>query len=376
MTRPPKENPGRNAADEEAPPERISKEEVNQLPRIDFEGEVRIISGDNEVEEAIARLRSAKRLGFDTETRPVFRKADAHRTPALLQLSTEDFCALFQLKRIRNLDPVFALLADPSILKTGVAVRDDLRALQAMSPFEPRHFIDLSRLATDLGVVTVGLRNLTAIFMGGKLSKRAQLSNWEASRLAKEQIRYAATDAWVSLRLYEILSSRHQLLPEPEPIPLDPPHGLDHVNLVVRDMDRSIDFYTRLLGFRKTLDCPLEGEWFETVTGMEKARARCVYLELDGTTRLELLQFTEPISVPGRKSQRRNPLGLGFRHVALTVEAIDESYRQLQEAGVRFRSAPVEVPLDAVTGLTGRKRLCYFEGPDGEVLELAEYRAS
>lgn len=358
----------------ESPPERISKEEVNQLPRIDFEGEVVIVSSDEEVPAALARLRSAKRLGFDTETRPVFRKADAHRTPALLQLATEDYCALFQLKKVQHLDRVFAILADPSILKTGVAVRDDLRALQVLSPFEPQQFLDLSRLATDLGVVTVGLRNLTAIFMGGKLSKRAQLSNWESSRLSREQIRYAATDAWVSLRLYEIISERHRLLPDPEPIPLEPPQGLDHINLVVRDMDRSVDFYTRLLGFRKTLDCPLEGTWFETVTGIDQARARCVYLELDGNTRLELLQFTEPTSVPGRKSHRRNPLGLGFRHLALTVDDIEDSHRQLKAAGVRFRSDPVEVPLDAVTGLTGRKRLCYFEGPDGEVLELAEYR--
>lgn len=182
--------------------ERISKEEVNQLPLIRFEGPIHLIRHDREVPGAVERLATAPVLGFDTETRPVFRPGQKSGGPALLQLATLEEAWLFQLRKIKHLEPLFALLANPAILKTGVAPRDDIKGLQSLSDFEPANFIDLSKIAGGLGIITTGLRNLTAMFLGGRLSKRAQVSNWAVENLSNAQKVYAATDAWISLRLH------------------------------------------------------------------------------------------------------------------------------------------------------------------------------
>lgn len=354
-------------------PERISKETVNTLPSLAFDGKVEVIFRDRDVPRAMELLRRSTELGFDTETKPIFRRQDAERTPALLQLSTETHCFLFQLKRLKQPELCFDILANPQIKKVGVAIRDDLRQLQAIHPFDPKNVEDLSQIATQLGIVTVGLRNLTAILLGGKLSKKARLSNWEAAKLSTDQIRYAATDAWVSLKLHAVLRKKLAEKPPKTLAPVKPPERIDHLNLVVAEMDRSVRFYTNLLGFEKTLDCFLEGSWFEELTGIEGARARCVYLELPGRTRLELLEFIEPRSPKEKKNRRKDPTRVGFRHFAVEVEDVFETKARLEQAGIRFQGDPVEVPLEEVTGKTGRKRLCYFHGPDGEILEIADY---
>lgn len=354
-------------------PERISKEAVNALPSLAFQGEVEVISRDRDVPRAMQLLGKATELGFDTETKPIFRRQDAERTPALLQLSTETHCFLFQLKRLKQPELCFEILSNPDIRKIGVAIRDDLRQLQAIHPFDPKNVEDLSQVASRLGIVTVGLRNLTAIFLGGKLSKKARLSNWEAAKLSPDQIRYAATDAWVSLKLHAVLKKKLAESPISALPEAKPPARIDHLNLVVAEMERSMSFYTELLGFEKTLDCILEGSWFEDLTGFNGARARCVYLELSGQTRLELLEFIEPKSPKEKKNRRKDPTRVGFRHFAVEVKDIFEAKARLEQAGISFRGDPVEVPLEEVTGKTGRKRLCYFHGPDGEIVEIADY---
>lgn len=182
--------------------ERITKEEVNQLPLIRFEGQIHLIRSDREVPAAIEQIAPAEILGFDTETRPVFRPGQKSGGPALLQLATLDEVWLFQLRKIKHLEPLFAILANPTILKTGVAPHDDIKGLRSLSDFEPANFTDISKIASGLGIITTGLRNLTAMFLGGRLSKRAQVSNWAVENLSTAQKVYAATDAWISLRLH------------------------------------------------------------------------------------------------------------------------------------------------------------------------------
>lgn len=204
---------------EEPFPERMCKDALRSLPMLSFEGKIELISDDSHLDEALEQLRRVSVVGFDTESKPTFRREDEVRPPALLQLATGARSWLFQLRSLTRHEELFALLAEPSIKKVGVAPHDDIKGLNRISPFEAASFVDLSLIAAQRGIITTGLRNLAGMFLGGRISKAAQVSNWEQNPLTKKQIKYAATDAWVSLRIYEELMRRKgQAQPAPEPV--------------------------------------------------------------------------------------------------------------------------------------------------------------
>ena len=149
-------------------------------------------------------------LGFDIECKPNFKKGP-NNPPALLQLSTAEQAYLFRLHPIMKLDGLIEILENPAVVKTGVALKDDLNNLQKIQAFEPSGFEDIAKIAQTLKIEQTGLRNLTAIFFKHRLSKSAQLSNWEKQPLSPAQINYAATDAWISRQLYMIMKERLEL---------------------------------------------------------------------------------------------------------------------------------------------------------------------
>lgn len=182
-------------------PTTIAREQVNALPLARYEGPVTVISRPRDVHAAVDYLRDECLLGFDTESRPSFRRGDNHPV-ALLQLAGAEKVFLFQLQLIEHLEPVLALLGDPAIRKTGVAIRDDIRKLQEIGWFEPANFVEISDLSRRLDVGVTGLRNLSAMFLGYRVSKGAQVTNWARPDLTDQQITYAATDAWISRMLH------------------------------------------------------------------------------------------------------------------------------------------------------------------------------
>ena len=193
-------------------PERLSKEHIKTLPVRAFDGKIHLITEIKDVSYAIKTLRKYPILGFDTETRPVFRKG-VHHNVSLLQLSTPKEAFLFRLNYLGFPNELVALLEDSAILKVGVAILDDVRGLQKLSNFKADGFIELADIAGDLGIVTCGLRNLAAIFLGVRITKKAQLTNWERPLINSKQSLYAATDAWICLEMYLFLE-RKNLLPE------------------------------------------------------------------------------------------------------------------------------------------------------------------
>lgn len=149
--------------------------------------------------------------------------------------------------------------------------------------------------------------------------------------------------------------------------------SVDHINLVVSDLERSVEFYTNVLGFRETQRAELEGEWIETIIGLETVKASVAYVVSPaGQPRLELLQYHSPIGDGFQANSIPNTLGL--RHLALSVDNIDSAVQRLREAGTELLSRPVVVPTDVIQHSTGQKILCYFHDPDGVLLELTEYR--
>ncbi|PXA03631.1 3'-5' exonuclease domain-containing protein 2 [Coraliomargarita sinensis] len=180
---------------------KISKAEINDLPLIQWDGEIRILNTVEEMEQAVTELKKCSHLGFDTETRPTFKKGQYY-PPALIQLATEDCVYLFRISKTDTLDPVLPILESENILKTGVAIKDDVKELRAMQEFKPGGFVEIADITVKLGYENRGLRALAGLLLGGRISKGAQVSNWARAELDQKQIRYAATDAWISRELY------------------------------------------------------------------------------------------------------------------------------------------------------------------------------
>lgn len=178
-----------------------SKEEINQLPIYNFSGDIVIIKTDEELSKHIEEIHQQEHLGFDTETKPVFKKGVEHKT-AVLQLATENKAYIIQLKFIKNYAPIKNILESKQILKTGVAIQRDLSDLQKIFLYTPKNFEDLADHAIKNGLKITGLRNLTANLLNKRLTKSAKLSNWELKNLKHSQIQYAASDAQVSFLLY------------------------------------------------------------------------------------------------------------------------------------------------------------------------------
>lgn len=147
---------------------------------------------------------------------------------------------------------------------------------------------------------------------------------------------------------------------------------VDHINIVVSDMARSVRFYTELLGLKETQRAHLEGNWIEAIVGLPGVSADVVYVQPDGGgPRIELIRYHAPAGVHLPETALPNTVGL--RHIAFQVEDMGSMYTRLCDAGVEFVGPPVVVPTGVVEHDDGQKSLCYFRDPDGVVLELAAY---
>jgi len=180
---------------------KISKAEINELPLISWDGRIEILTTEDEMNEAVVELLRETHLGFDTETRPCFRKGEYY-PPALIQLATANCVYLFRICLIETLKPLLPILESCRRIKTGVGIKEDVRELNKMESFTPDGFVEISNLTTQLGYENKGLRALAGLLMNGRISKAAQVTNWARQELDSKQIRYAATDAWISRELY------------------------------------------------------------------------------------------------------------------------------------------------------------------------------
>lgn len=183
----------------------IDKEEIKLYPPFIFSGEVSVINDPQQVSQAVNDLSRHRALGFDTETKPSFRKGEVNQV-SLLQLATEEHVYLFRLKLCGFQPSLRNLLADPNITKIGVGIRDDLRFLRRLGDFTPASFIDLQNYVSEFGIEEKSFSKLMAIIFNVKISKRQRTSNWEAPQFSEGQVRYAATDAWGALKMYQRLS--------------------------------------------------------------------------------------------------------------------------------------------------------------------------
>jgi ribonuclease D len=186
----------------------VEEEFIKSLPHGSFTGTIFVIDHPTLFEEARRNLEHESILGFDTETKPSFKKGRYHRV-ALLQLSTHDKAFLFRLNKIPIPRFLIDIMEDKDIIKAGVALKDDLSGLNKIVPFKPEGFVDLQQFVKEYGIEDNGLKKLVANILGFRISKRFQTSNWEQEILVPEQLDYAATDAWVCRQIYATLSNHH-----------------------------------------------------------------------------------------------------------------------------------------------------------------------
>jgi hypothetical protein len=182
----------------------ITAEEINNLPLKTFSGKTYVISEPEKLDKIVSEIENYEVVGFDTETRPSFKKGQIFQV-SLLQLAIPKKVFLIRLNHTGVTAELAGLFANPRIVKAGVGIRDDLKALQKLRNFEPANCYDLSALAKQAGLQVESVKKLTALLLGFRISKSAQTSNWEVGTFTQKQIEYAATDAWVCLELYEKL---------------------------------------------------------------------------------------------------------------------------------------------------------------------------
>jgi ribonuclease D len=182
----------------------ITPEEINSLPLRTFEGKTSVVSDADKLPKIFREIEKHDVVGFDTETRPSFKKGQVYQV-SLLQLAIPDKVFLIRINHTGVTQEIADLFQNNNIVKAGVGIRDDLKALQKHRQFEPANCLDLSVLAKQAGLQVESVKKLTALLLGFRISKSAQTSNWEAPTYTQKQIEYAATDAWVCLELYRKL---------------------------------------------------------------------------------------------------------------------------------------------------------------------------
>ena len=184
----------------------ITHEELTELPLGAFEGEVELVDDARHLTKAFEEINRHRMVGFDTETKPVFVRGHQNKV-ALMQIALNKKVFLIRINHTGLQPEIIQFLENEHILKAGVALRDDIKALQRLKRFEPKGVVELADLAKKAGLEIEGVKKLTGLLLGFRISKSVQTSNWEAAVLNEKQISYAATDAWVCLEIYKKLNA-------------------------------------------------------------------------------------------------------------------------------------------------------------------------
>ena len=188
----------------------VSKDEIKNYSVEKFNGKISIIDKKKDLLDAYLFLKKQKIIGFDTESRPTFKKGVSSNV-SLIQFSTKNEVFLFRINIIGFDDKLIDLINDKKIKKIGIAIFDDIKSLQKIKEFESNSVIDLNKLALNLGFESIGAVKLSILILGFSISKSARLSNWEKKDLTTSQIEYAATDAWICNMIYKKLINEGEI---------------------------------------------------------------------------------------------------------------------------------------------------------------------
>lgn len=184
----------------------ITKEQLATLDRVSFNGNIHIVDTLPKLDMAITKLKEHNTLGFDTETRPSFKKGISHSV-ALMQISTLTDCYLIRINKIGMPSTLRMFLEDGTITKVGLSLKDDFGVIHTGYDAEMSGFVDLQKIVPTFNIADASLQKIYAILFDKRISKGQRLSNWEADTLSGAQQEYAAIDAWACLKIYQYLNS-------------------------------------------------------------------------------------------------------------------------------------------------------------------------
>lgn len=179
----------------------ISKEDINKLPLFRYKGAIQVVHTKEGLSQVVEALQMEKVLGFDTETRPAFQKGLFY-SPSIVQLAASERVFIFQIDLLGGLGALVPLFSEKSIIKAGIAIRDDIKWLREIEHFSEAGFVEITTISSKIGIENKGLRGLAALLLKHRISKNMQVTNWAREHLTPMQKIYAATDAWVSREIY------------------------------------------------------------------------------------------------------------------------------------------------------------------------------
>lgn len=198
----------------------ISKQQLSELPTVEFPGAITVLETIDDAIKALEEIKSYRTVGFDTETKPSFRRGTINKV-SLIQVATTDHSYLFRLNKLGLFPELKAFLESDTTKKIGLSLKDDFHVLHRISDFEPKGFIDLQEMVKTYHITDCSLQKIYGIIYGGRISKSQRLSNWEAERLSPGQMAYASIDAWACLKIYTGLTCG-EFHPEESPYILSP----------------------------------------------------------------------------------------------------------------------------------------------------------
>lgn len=185
--------------------QKTDKHLIPALERFTFPGRIEVVQSPAEAARAVNYLMRQSVVGIDTETRPNFKRGGM-RPVALLQVSDEHICFLFRLTMTGMTPEIVRLLEDPNITKVGLSLKDDLHALRRRhATLQAGAWVDIQDIVKSMGIEDLSLQKIFANVFHQRISKSAQLSNWEADVYTDSQKLYAATDAYACLLLHQRL---------------------------------------------------------------------------------------------------------------------------------------------------------------------------
>ena len=185
----------------------MPKEDIVNYPLMPFNGRVHVVDHVESISKSCELISKAKIIGFDTETKPSFKKGVSYNV-SLLQISAGDDIFLFRLDQIGLQQDIIDLLSSSSILKVGIDIKNDIIGLKKLHPFEISNFLDLNNLAIKKGYQSIGAIKLCIMLLGYRISKSQRLSDWSAEKLTEAQLKYAAIDAWICPKILQAFRDR------------------------------------------------------------------------------------------------------------------------------------------------------------------------
>ena len=185
----------------------VAKDDIKNFPLLDFNGNIFLIEQKRDVIKYCNIISKASVIGFDTETKPAFKKGVSHPI-SLIQLSVNNDVFLFRINKVGFDHNIINILSNSNILKVGIDLNNDISGLKKINSFIDQNFLDLNQLALNKGFQSIGAVKLCIMLLGARISKKQRLSDWSLENLSPSQLKYAAIDAWICPKILNAFKDR------------------------------------------------------------------------------------------------------------------------------------------------------------------------